>query len=111
MLTVSCFYSINPTASFNNLKRVLLNMVIVLCIGGMYEYNEDEIEFLKRSLVVGGLGTLALTLLFADTSSDGRLTLSINGNKQDQNYLNGYLFFAYVYFLIGFVKGKKIWSI
>ena len=111
MLTVSCFYSINPTASFNNLKRVLLNMIIVLCIGGMYEYNGEEILFLKRSLVVGGFGTLALTLLFADTSSDGRLTLSINGNKQDQNYLNGYLFFAYVYFLIGFVKGKKIWSI
>ena len=107
MLTVSCFYSIYPTASFTNLKRVLLNMVIVLCIGGMYDYNEKEIEFLKKGLVIGGIGTLVLTLLFADTSSDGRLTLSINGNKQDQNYLNGYLFFAYVYFLTGFVKEKK----
>lgn len=111
MLTVSCFYSIYPTASFTNLKRVLLNMVIVLCIGGMYDYNEKEIEFLKKGLVIGGIGTLVLTLLFADTSSDGRLTLSINGNKQDQNYLNGYLFFAYVYFLTGFVKEKKFISI
>lgn len=111
MLTVSCFYSIYPSTSFTNIKRVLLNMVIVLCVGAMYEYNAKEIEFLKKSLVVGGLGTLALTLIFSDTSSDGRLTLSINGNKQDQNYLNGYLFFAYVYFLIDFIERKKILSI
>ncbi len=109
-ITASVFYSINRSASFTSLSRVLLNMVIVLCVGGMYEYNKKEIEFLKRSLVAGGLGTLALTLIFSDTSTDGRLTLSINGTVQDQNYLNGYLFFAYVYFLTRLIRKRRVLS-
>ena len=106
-LVVTSFYSINQSISFQNLKRILLNMVVIVCVGGMYDYNEKEIEFLKKCLVIGGMATLFLTLYFADFSAGGRLTLSINGDTQDQNYLNGYLFFAYVYFLEKLVEKKK----
>lgn len=110
MLSISCLYSIDPAISFNNMKRVLLNMVIILCTGGMYEYNLKEIDFLKKSLMIGGLGTLFLTYIFADYSAEGRLTLSINGNRQDQNYLNGYLFFAYIYFLEKLIRKRSLFS-
>ena len=107
-LAASCFYSINQSVSFGNVKRILLNMAVIVCVGGMYDYNEREIEFLKKSLVTGGLATLLLTFLFADLSEGGRLTLSINGDTQDQNYLNGYLFFAYVYFFGKLIENKKL---
>lgn len=110
ILFASYFYSIYQPATYSYLKRIFLNMVIILCAGGMYEYNEAEIEFLKKSLVIGGLATLFLTLMFADYSSSGRLTLSINGVEQDQNYLNGYLFFAFVYFVSNLVQKKRVLS-
>lgn len=109
-LFASYFYSIYQPVTYSYLKRIFLNMIIILCVGGMYEYNEAEIEFLKKSLVIGGLATLFLTLAFADYSSNGRLTLSINGVEQDQNYLNGYLFFAFVYFVTDLVQKRRILS-
>ena len=110
-LFFSVLYSIDPEVSFGNFKRVILNMAVVLCTGTMYEYNKTEIEFLKKCLVLGGLGTIALTMVFADYSAEGRLTMSVNGATQDQNYLNGYLFFAFVFFMLLLVKDKKILSL
>lgn len=106
-VVTSCFYSIHQGISFGNVKRILMNMIVIICVGGMYDYNKREIKFLKRCLVIGGLATLALTLFFADYSAGGRLTLQINGDTQDQNYINGYIFFAYVYFFSGFIQKKK----
>ena len=62
---------------------------------------------MKKSLAAGGVATVLLTLYMADYSAGGRLTLSINGAVQDQNFLNGYIFFAYIYFLSGVIEKKK----
>ena len=96
-LAFSYLYSINRDETFKQVTRILMNMGVILCAGGMYDYNEREIEFLKMSLVTGGIITILLTLLMADRSAGGRLTLSINGAVQHQNCLNGYIFFAYIY--------------
>ena len=106
-LLFSYMYSINRTETFNQVKRIILNLVIILTAGGMYDYNSREIDFLKKSLMVGGVLTVILTLLMSDYSAGGRLTLSINGAVQDQNYLNGYIIFAFIYFLSGFLERKK----
>jgi hypothetical protein len=107
-LLFSYMYSINRTETFNQVKRIILNLVIILTAGGMYDYNSREIDFLKKSLMAGGVLTVLLTLMMADYSSSGRLTLSVNGTVQDQNYLNGYIFFAFIYFLDGFLERKRV---
>lgn len=107
-LLLSYMYSINRTETFNQVKRIFFNFVIILTAGGMYDYNSREIDFLKKSLMAGGVLTIGLTMLMADYSSSGRLTLSINGTVQDQNYLNGYIFFAFIYFMAGFLERKNI---
>ncbi len=107
-LAFSYLYSINRDETFKQVTRVLLNMGVILCTGGMYDYNKREIDFLKMSLVTGGIITILLTLLMADRSAGGRLTLSINGAVQDQNFLNGYIFFAYIYFLCQVMEKKRI---
>ena len=107
-LLLSYIYSVNRTETYNHVKRVLLNSAVILVAGGMYDYNEREIGFLKLSLVTGGLLMIACTLLMSDRSAGGRLTLSFNGAVQDQNALNGYIFFAFVHFLSGFLKKKKL---
>lgn len=107
-LFVTCFYSIDQIRSFQSVLRILLNMGVILCIGGMYDYNQREIEFLEKALVIGGIATLVLTVIFSDFSDSGRLTLNINGDSQDQNYLNGYIFFTYTFFLSSLFKKKNI---
>lgn len=108
-LACSYLYSINRAETFIQLKRVVLNAAVIICAGGMYDYNAREVDILKKSLMVGGVLTLLLTMFLADFSAGGRLTLSINGTVQDQNYLNGYLFYAYSYFFCGVVDRKKPW--
>ena len=107
-LAISYLYSINRTETYKQVSRVLLNIAVVLCAGGMYEYNEKEIGFLKLCLAAGGIITVLLAFFMADSGGGDRLTISINGAQQDQNLLNGYVFFAYVYFLTEILQKKRI---
>lgn len=106
---VTCFYSVNIEASFSQIKRLLLNAIVILSVGGVYvNYKAHEVKCLIKALVTGGILTAILTLLFSDISHGGRLTLSINGAIQDQNYLNGYMLFAFAFFMNKVVSEKKI---
>lgn len=106
---VTCFYSVNLEVSFSQIKRLLLNAIVILSVGGIYlNYKEQEVKCLIKALVTGGILTAILTLLFSDISHGGRLTLSINGAIQDQNYLNGYMLFAFAFFMNKVVSEKKI---
>ena len=106
-LAFSYLYSVNRSETFNQIKRIMLNFIVIICAGGMYDFNDAEIKLLKKSLAAGGVLTVVLTFIFADYSAGGRLTLSVNGTVQDQNYLNGYVFFAYIFFLDDVVEKKK----
>ena len=107
-MLVTLPFSVNLDASFSFLRRIFLNLALVMVVSFMYEYTDREISFLKKCLVIGGLTTILLTLVFADYSLIGRITLSVNGQAQDQNYLNGYLFFAYIFFFWELVKNKRL---
>lgn len=105
---ITCFYSVNIEASFSEIKRLLLNSLVVLSVGGMYlKYTTYELKYLIKMLVIGGIVTAVMTLFFADVSHGGRLTLSINGATQDQNYLNGYMIFTFAFFMNGVISEKK----
>ena len=106
-IAFSYLYSVNRSETFNQIKRIMLNFIVIICAGGMYDFNDAEIKLLKKSLAAGGVLTVVLTFIFADYSAGGRLTLSVNGTVQDQNYLNGYVFFAYIFFLDDVVEKKK----
>ncbi|MBQ6383736.1 MAG: hypothetical protein IJJ42_09100 [Clostridia bacterium] len=108
MLACSYLYSINRDETFKQFLRVLLNIAVVICAGGMYDYSPEEIDFLKKCLAAGGIITIVITLYLSDYSAAGRLTLSINGAVQDQNYLNGYVFFTYIYFLTLAIRKKNL---
>lgn len=108
----SVFYSVDFDLSLNSFIRLFLNMVVIIATGAMYtSYNEKEIRFLKKSLVLGGVFTLLLTILFSDYSASNRLTMAVNGGSQDQNYINGYLLFALAAFTCNLFKDRKFWAI
>ena len=106
---LSCVYSVDLSASASELGRLLMNGVLIIVVGGMYdEYNQDEVNYLIKALIIGGLATVVLTLLFSDKSAADRLTLSINGVKQDHNYINGYMYFAFAFFVNKLIGEKKL---
>ncbi|HGF7952272.1 O-antigen ligase family protein [Enterococcus faecium] len=105
---ITCFYSVNIEASFSELKRLLLNSLVIFSVGGVYvNYTARELKYLIKTLVIGGIITAIMTLFFADVSNGGRLTLSVNGATQDQNYLNGYMLFAFAFFMNKAIVEKK----
>ena len=106
---ITCMYSVDFSSSLFELRRLLLNGVLIIAVGGMYnQYNQEELNCLIKALIIGGLATVVMTLIFSDTSSTGRLTLAINGTKQDQNYINGYMYFAFAFFVNKLIGEKKI---
>lgn len=106
---ITCMYSVNSAASLSELKRLILNSVVIITVGGMYNhYNVNELKYLIKALTLGGIATVVMTLLFSDTSTAGRLTLSVNGAQQDQNYINGYMYFAFAFFVNKIVDEKKV---
>ena len=98
LLTVfSMFYSVNVDKSFSSVKTLTLNLVMVVCIGVMEQYNTREIQIMKWALLAGGWLTILLMLLFTDISANGRMTLLLGKVEQDQNYINGYFMYAFSY--------------
>ncbi len=95
-VAISCVYSINFSDSLSSTKRLLINMILILCVGGLYdEYNKTEYCYLIKALVLGGAANIILTFLNSDTSKYGRMTLSVAGSTQDLNYINGYISCGY----------------
>lgn len=107
--TLTLLYSVDMSSSLLELRRLLLNAVLIISVGGMYtEYTNEEANYLTKALIIGGIATVALTLIFSDTSSEGRLTFSVNGASQDQNYINGYMYFAFAFFVNKIIGEKKL---
>lgn len=107
--TLSIYYGVSFELVSTKVTTLLLNVSAVLCVGALRNgYNEKEIVFLKKALIGGGIATIILTLLFSDISASGRLTMGINGDTQDQNYINGYLMFAFVALVTEIIKEKRI---
>lgn len=106
--SASLYYAISFEIVFTRVTTLSLNVLAVLCVAALRNvYNKKEIVFLKKALIGGGIATIVLTLLFSDFSVSGRLTMGINGDTQDQNYINGYMMFAFVAFTSEVVKKKK----
>lgn len=106
--SITAIYTIDLSSTWYELKRLLLNSILILSVGGLHRsYSKYEIAFLEKSLVFGGIATIVMTLIFPDTSKGGRLTMAINGASQNQNYINGYILFAYAYMINQVIVHKK----
>ena len=93
----SVLYSIHFQTSLSVFITLVLNFgLIILCQS--IKFSSHEVEALQKSLVWGGVFVLLASLFFADFSEGNRLTILIAGESADQNYINGYLLFAFSYF-------------
>ena len=107
----SVFYSIDHQTSLSVFITLLLNFgLIIICQS--IKFSSYEVETLKKSLVIGGVLVLFASLFFADFSEGDRLTIKILEDSADQNYINGYLMFAFSYFAYNVINRSigKIWN-
>lgn len=112
-LAISCIYSISFADSLSGTRRILINVILMLCVGAIYnDYTRYEYTYLMKALVFGGIANIILTFLNPETTNRyGRLTLSIGGSTQDMNYINGYMLFALAFFMKKLIKDKKIYAL
>lgn len=104
---VSLLYSINPDKTFSSVKALSLNLALVFFLGVVEKYNQRELKFMNMALIAGGWLTILLMSIFSDTSADGRLTLFLGGENQDQNYINGYFIYAFSWHCSKFLLDKE----
>lgn len=95
LTVVSLFYSISATKTFSSIKTLSLNLVLILALGMLEQYNQRELQYMQKALFLGGWTVILLILLFPDFSRNGRLTLGLGGVAQDQNFINGYFVYTF----------------
>ena len=97
LAVISIFYTFNTGITQTWAIRLTLNLALVVLLGMGEQYNQRELQFLKKSLSAGGWCTIIMMLIFSDISVGGRLTLLLGDYKQDQNYINGYFMYTFSY--------------
>lgn len=107
LTVVSFFYTIDFDCTGKSVVTLSLNLALTICMGTMKSYSARELEYLKKSLVIGSWVTAMLMVALANLY-EGRLVLKLGESIQDANYVNGYLLFAFVYHLNSFLKDRKI---
>lgn len=107
LAVVSVFYSVMQSRTISSVSTLMLNLALVMVLGSVQVYNEAEVKFLYRSMLFGGWLTVALMLCFSNVSPEGRLTLQLGKGIQDQNYINGYMLFAFSHHCNGALLERK----
>lgn len=104
---ISLFYSISVDRTFSADKSLTLNLMLVLLLGVLVPYNSREQELLQKALLWSCWLQIGFTLLFADFSAAGRLTLRFGETTQDQNNNNTFFLYAFSYHCYHFLCGKN----
>lgn len=107
LASVSYTYSISQQRTLNALGSPVLNILMILTMGGLTEFCEKEIAFLKKCLIIGSWVAVVFVIFFGITPY-GRATISFGEYEQDQNYLCGYMFFAFIFHFERFINQKKV---
>lgn len=108
---LSVFYTVNQGRTIASVLTLTLNIFLVFALGALEEYSDAEIRFLFRAMLFGSWLTVLLMLAFADVSPDGRITLRLGADVQDQNYINGYILFAFAYHWDMLLNKRKKWHL
>ena len=90
---ISTLLSVNQgSSSHNRLIPIIMNIGIVVLFT-MRTYTKEELQFLLKSVAFSGWLLVGMAILYSDFSyAYGRMTIMINGQVQDPNYLCGFLF-------------------
>lgn len=104
---ISLFYSINTDRTFVSVRTLILNLALVFFFGMMERYNQRELQYMQRALLVSGWVTILMMVLFSSISSDGRLSLLLGEGEQDQNYINGYFLYTFSWHSCQLILQKK----
>lgn len=103
----SLTYTIAFERTLSAVMTLTLNLMLVFMLGSMVPYNRAEIELLQRAMLWSGWVQIIFTLLFADVSAAGRLTLRFGESVQDQNNNNTFFLYAFSYHCYNFLCNRK----
>ena len=103
---VSLFYTVSFDRTFAADTTLTLNVVLILVLGMMVPYNREELDLLQKAMLWGCWLQILLTLVFADYSAAGRLTLRFGMSDQDQNNNNTYFIYAFSYHCCRMLSGR-----
>lgn len=103
----SLFWSVSVDRTLSSNISLTLNLMFVLSLGMLVPYNTRELDFIQRAMLWSCWIQIACTLLFADFSADGRLTLRFGESVQDQNNNNTFFLYAFSYHCYRFLSKKE----
>lgn len=104
---VSVLYSVSVDRTFSSDISLTLNLMMALTLGILVPYNSRELDLLQKAMLWGCWLQIAVTLIFADFSVAGRLTLRFGNSTQDQNNNNTFFLYAFSYHCYQFLSKKE----
>lgn len=105
---MSLVYSIDRGKSLERFISIGLHTILIFFVL-LRRYRIDELHYLLKAYVYSAWLLLFLILFYSgSTIMNGmRLSVVINGQKQDPNYLTGFFTFSICYYLWGFIQKRK----
>lgn len=104
---ISALLSISLRTSRAAYMTLVMNMAMVILLGGCRPYGNEEIKWLERCLILSGWLTGFLMIAFSDFSFN-RMIFSIGDSRQDPNYICGFMLYAFCCQMKHIVEEKKI---
>jgi len=103
----SLFYSVSVDRTLSADQGLTLNLMLVLMLGVLVPYNRREVTMLYKAMILGCWLQIVLTLVFADVSAAGRLTLRFGESTQDHNNNNTFFLLAFSHHCDQLLRGRK----
>lgn len=104
---ITLVYSIDRRKSLERFISVGLNTILIVFVA-LRRYRKEEVQYLLKAYVYSAWLLLLLTVIYSDISAtERRLTVAVNGQEQDPNYLTGFFTFSICYYLWGFIQHRK----
>jgi hypothetical protein len=107
---LSMFFSNRWSVSVSAFSSLALNIGILIFIS-LFNYNEKEILFLRKTLVFSGFIIITLFIFSGKSNEIGRKSIELLNSDQNSNYINGYLLFSQANSFNEFLKKKSKWQL
>lgn len=107
VMAVSMTVTVSLNTSIGAYMTLLMNMVMVLLLGGTQKYTKEEILWLEKCLIASGWLTAFLMVAFSQFNIN-RMLFSMGDSKQDPNYMCGFMLYAFCYHINGSLNERKI---
>lgn len=107
MIGASYYYSYLPDITLGRFITISSSVALII-VTYMFSFNLRELNILKKTIIYSGVFVMIIMIFFAEKEAyDFRWVLNLGGDTQDPNYINGYMFYTFIFYLSSYIDKRN----